>query len=216
VIENIIFKVMPVEGHGIASVEAAMMHSEALRAKQLKPERDITRILIRTNAATDMIINKTGTLTNAADRDHCLQYLVALTFLKGSLPEATDFLDTSVWQKNSDMDSLREKIEITVDKQLTEDYMDLEIKSVATGMTVECSDGFTLPEILIHFPIGHGKNSRTHDVVRAKFHRNMGLMFSEDEISQVTAIVENEANEGKPVSELLDLLVRESSLACRL
>lgn len=150
---------MPVEGHALSSVEAAMIHFKALQARQLSAESDINKIIIRMNAAADMIINKSEPLTNAADRDHCLQCLVALTFLKGALSEAVDFLDSSMWSNNSSLDSLREKIEIFADKQLTEDYMDFNIKSLAAGMTVKLSDGSQLDEVLIHFPIGHGKNS---------------------------------------------------------
>ncbi|KAH8799350.1 putative 2-methylcitrate dehydratase [Xylogone sp. PMI_703] len=216
VIENIIFKVMPVEGHGITSVQASMVHSKTLQARGLRAEGDIRRIVIRTNAATDMIINKTGSLTNAADRDHCLQYLVALTFLKGALPEAADFLDSSIWSTSSTLNSLREKIEIFVDNQLTEDYMDLDVKSVASGVMVELSNGEKLEEVLIHFPVGHGKNSQTLDIVREKFQKNMALMFSQDEIDNISALVEDMVNEEKTISKLLDLLVRESAVSSKL
>lgn len=216
VIENIIFKVMPVEGHGVPSVEAAMIHLRTLKARQLSAQKDISQIVIRTNAATDMIINKTGELSNAADRDHCLQYLIALTFLKGDLPEAEDFLDSNMWSKSSDLDNLRDKIKIFVDERLTKDYMDLDVKSVATGMTLMVSDGTHLSEVLVEFPIGHGKNPKTQDVVEQKFQKNMKLMFSPEEIDNIIEMVEHKDNEEKPVSEFLDLLVRESSLSSRL
>ena len=216
VIENLIFKVMPVEGHGISSVEAAMVHLKTLQARQLSAERDISRIIIRTNAAADMIINKSGPLTNAADRDHCLQYLVALTFLKGALPEAADFLDSSEWSSSSSLDSLRERIEIIPDKQLTDDYMNLDVKSVAAGVTIQLIDGEQLSEVLIQFPIGHGKNSKTQDIVSEKFHKNMGLMFSQNEIDNILTMVEDKANEDKSVSEFLDLLVRETPVSPKL
>lgn len=216
VIENIIFKVMPVEGHGISSVEAAMRHVETLKGRVLSAEKDISRIVIRTNAAADMIINKSGRLTNAADRDHCLQYLVALTFLKGAVPEATDFLDSSPWSSSASLDELREKIDIVVDKQLTEDYMDLEVKSVAAGMTIMLSDGGQLDEVMVQFPIGHGKNEKTSVVVRDKFQRNMALMFSQDEIGGILGIMKDEGNEEKSISEFLDLLVRDSTVSSKL
>ncbi|THW75785.1 putative 2-methylcitrate dehydratase, partial [Aureobasidium pullulans] len=146
VVENIIFKVMPVEGHALSSVEAAMIHLETLRERKLSAKDSIAKILIRTNAAADMIINKTGPLNNAADRDHCLQYIVALTLLKGARPEASDFLGTSGWATNDDLHRLREKIEISADEQLTEDYMNLEVKSLAAGMIIELDDGTILDE----------------------------------------------------------------------
>ncbi|KAL9105957.1 MAG: hypothetical protein Q9227_008950 [Pyrenula ochraceoflavens] len=216
VIENIIFKIMPVEGHGLSSIEAAMVHFKALQERQLKAERDIDKIVIRTNAAADMIINKSGPLTNAADRDHCLQYLVALTFLKGDLPDTADFLDGGPWSSSSSLDDLREKIKIIVDTQLTQDYMDLNVKSLAAGMTVKLVDGGQLDEVLIHFPIGHGKNSKTQDVVREKFRKNMRLMFSPEEIDGIFDVVSRADREEKTISEFLDLLVRDTVVACKL
>jgi 2-methylcitrate dehydratase len=209
VIENIIFKVIVVEGHGIASVEAALSQVEVLRLRNLNGETDITRIIIRTNAATDTIINKTGKLNNPADRDHCLQYLVGLTFLKGKLPEAADFLDGSSWSRSSKTDILRGKIEISLDEQFTRDYMNLNIKSVVSGLAVECSNGLRLDEVVIRSPIGHGKNPKTLEVIKEKLHQNMRLMFSKGEVDEILAMVNEEGEEKKPVSESLNLLVGE-------
>lgn len=216
VVENIIFKVMPVEGHGISSVEAAIKHVDTMKARGLHAESDIKRLVIHTNAATDLIINKTGPLTNAADRDHCLQYLVALTFLKGAAPEATDFLDSSSWSSSTSLSELRQKIDIIVDKRMTDDYMDLDVKSVEARMGVALSDGTRLHDVTVKFPIGHGKNEKTTKVVREKFHGNMGLMFSEAEIQGVLDMVEMEENEERPVSGLLDLLVRDIAVSSKL
>ena len=211
VIENIIFKVMPVEGHAISSVEGALVHLEAMKVRGMKPETDIRRIDIRTNAAADMIINKKGHLHNAADRDHCLQYLVALTFLKGSLPEVSDYQDGSPWADSTDLNALREKIVVREDNQLTNDYMDLDVKSLAGGMTVQLVDYTILEEVLIHFPIGHSKNAQTIPTVQRKFQRNMSLMFSSKEISQIAAAVEKDA-ESMMISEFLDMFVPENRL----
>ena len=116
VIENVFFKVMPVEGHGISAVEAALVHGDTLRARGLDPSQDVAKIEIRTNAAANLIINKAGTLTNAADRDHCMQYVVALALLKGGAPEVQDFQDHSPWATNTSLSSLREKIDIREDE----------------------------------------------------------------------------------------------------
>ncbi|KAF2215728.1 hypothetical protein CERZMDRAFT_34526 [Cercospora zeae-maydis SCOH1-5] len=213
VVENIIFKIAPIEGHGLSSVQAAMEHLKAFRPDTGSVE-DIERIMVRTNAATDLIINKTGPLHNAADRDHCLQFLIALTFLKGAYPEAADFLDSSVWSHNPDIDRLRDKVEVIVDDQLTAAYMDLDVKSLATGMTLQMKDGALTDEILVHFPIGHGKNPATAQAVHAKFEANMRHMFTMEEIQEIRGMVESTSSEVLPISRLMDRLVRPKVQGC--
>src|SRR5207248_9959728 len=114
------------------------------------------------------------------------------------------------------LDELREKIDIFVDKQLTDDYMDLDVKSVAARMTIMLSDGGQFDEVMVQFPIGHGKNEKTSAVVRNKFQRNMALMFSQNEIERIVGMVEDEGNEEKNISEFLDLLVRDSTVSSKL
>nr|ASK38715.1 2-methylcitrate dehydratase [Paecilomyces divaricatus] len=209
VMENIIFKVMPVEGHALSSVEAALRHRAAMQARGMKhPEKDIDCIEIRTNAAADMIINKRGPLSNAADRDHCLQYIVSLAFLKGAMPEVRDYQDDSVWSSSRAITALREKIQIQPDEQLTRDYLDLDVKSLASGMTVRLIDGTVLDEILVHFPVGHSKHPQTFTTVREKVRRNLSLMFSTEEISRMEAAVEEES---LGISGFVDLFVRPRS-----
>ena len=206
VIENIIFKVMPVEGHSLSSVEAALEQLKIFQARGLKAPQDIAKIEIRTNAAADMIINKKGHLSNAADRDHCMQYIVALTFLKGAIPEAADFHNDSIWANSAALAALREKIDIRPDEQLTNDYMDLEIKSLAAGMIVHLVNGTVLKEVLIEFPVGHVKSLQTRPMVRQKFQKNMGLMFPPTRIADVISAVDEE-NESMRISRFVDLFI---------
>jgi 2-methylcitrate dehydratase len=212
--ENIFFKVMPVEGHGVSSVEAALIHVKEIQARGFCPGRDITKVEIRTNAAADMIINKKGKLRNAADRNHCMQYQVALAFLKGSIPEAADFHDNSPWATSPTLATLKDIIDIQPDEQLTADYMDLDKKSLAAGMTVHLRDGSILEEILIDFPIGHGRRAETAARVQEKFQRNMSLMFSEAEIAAVHNAVMERGD--MKISEFTDLFVRENQLEVKL
>jgi len=114
------------------------------------------------------------------------------------------------------LDGLREKVEIVVDEKLTDEYMNLDIKSLAAGMRVGLRGGEWLDEVLIHFPIGHGKNKKTKEVVREKFHRNMGLMFSREEIEEILRMVEDVGNEGRTISGFLDLLVRDDGVSSKL
>ena len=206
-IENIFFKIMPVEGHGISAVEAALIQGNLIRERGLDPVKDIANIEIRTNAAADMIINKTGTLTNPADRDHCMQYVVALAFLKGSAPEAQDFQDDSPWATSAGLAALRERTGIRADQQLTRDYLDFNKKSLASGVTVKLANGSVLDEVMIEFPVGHVQSSQTEARVREKFLNNMGLMFSSTETMEIIEAVERE---DMSISSFVDLFVRKS------
>ena len=205
-VENVFFKVMPVEGHGISAVEATLIQNDRIRSQGLKPDQDITRIAIRTNRAAHMIINKTGTLSNAADRDHCMQYMVALALLKGGTPKAQDFQDNCSWARDPDLTALMNLIDIREDEQLTRDYLNPEKKSLASGVTIELTGGCVLEEVLIEFPIGHVERSETGGKVREKFFRNMGLMFSTSEVARIVGVVEEENT--MSIHDFVDLFAR--------
>ena len=213
VIENVFFKVMPIEGHGISAVESALIHSERMRVRGLDPSKDIAKIAIRTNAAAHLIINKTGTLMNAADRDHCMQYVVALALLKGGAPEVQDFQDSSPWVTSTSLSSLREKIDIREDEQLTQDYLDWRKRSLASGVTIELIDGSSLDEVLIEYPIGHINNSKTADKVREKLFKNMGkISSSENTVRVINKLHEDESS----IHSFVDLFAKETNAIAKL
>ena len=214
VIENVFYKVMPVEGHGIAAVEAALIQSQRLRDQgRLGRDsvKDIARIDIRTCAAANMIINKSGPLFNAADRDHCMQFVVAVAMIKGAVPEAIDYQDESPFSSSAAVDSLRRKIHIRADEELTRDYLDWEKKSIPSAVTVHLVGGEVLEEVLVEFPVGHVESGQTLANVRRKFGRNMGLMFSEEETKAIEKVVQ-EGGESS-ISGFVDLLVRDHKVS---
>lgn len=205
-IRNVFFKTMPVEGHGISAVEAALLQRQKIVDQGLsEPAKHIERLELRTSEAANLIINKAGPLQNAADRDHCIQYVVALSFLKGSAPEATDYSDGSPWAVSAELAHLRRKISVHPDPQLTRGYLDLDIKSIGTGLTVVLVDGTVLPEVLVEYPIGHVRDTRTKQALQKKFMHNMAYLFSETEITHILHAVENM---NTPVIHLVDLLAR--------
>ncbi|KAL1858002.1 hypothetical protein Plec18170_003226 [Paecilomyces lecythidis] len=207
VIQNIFYKVMPVEGHGIAAVEAAVVQARRLRERGYGVQ-DIARIDIRTCAAANMIINKPGPLYNPADRDHCMQYVVAVAFLKVAAPEAGDFLDSSEFAGSSAVQALRDKTHIRPDDTLTADYLNIDKKSIPSALTVHLTSGEVLDEVLVEFPLGHVENSGTRAAVEHKYRRNLGLLFTVEE----SAAVEDMIRKGgeRNVSDLLDMLARPS------
>ncbi|EUC40739.1 hypothetical protein COCMIDRAFT_107996 [Bipolaris oryzae ATCC 44560] len=190
VIRNTIFKVMPVEGHGIAAVQAALQHGNLMRAQGLSPDKHIKRVDIRTTAAAILIIDKQGHLHNAADRDHCMQYMVALALLKGAAPESNDYKSESPWACDERLSELRSNIHLTEDKNLTKDYLDLDKKSLASGVTITFTDDTISEEIFVEFPVGHVQSADTKKMVQEKFIKNMKLQFSTQEIERVIKAVE--------------------------
>ncbi|KAJ5189160.1 MmgE/PrpD [Penicillium cf. griseofulvum] len=205
-VQNVLFKSMPVEGHAISAVEAAVLQARRFRQRGLSdPIKRIQRIDLRTTAAAFLIVNKHGPLHNAADRDHCIQYVVALAFLKGSLPETTDYLDESPWANSEELEVLRERIVVQSDPKLTEDYLDLDKKSIGAGMTVHLADGSSLPQIQIEYPVGHARNPQTPAAIQEKFFQNMGLMFSATEIGRILGAVQNPDT---LISDFIDLFIQ--------
>jgi 2-methylcitrate dehydratase len=211
-VQNILFKTMPVEGHAIAAVEAAVLQAGVFGRMGFVDVGLVEGIYLRVTEAAIMIIDKKGTLYNAADRDHCLQYVVALAFLKGSPPKAADYLDESPWAKNQELTALRERIQVRADSRLQEGYLNPDKKSIGAGMTVYLKDGIQLPEILIEYPVGHARNPETPAAVQKKFFKNMGYMFSPTEISRILGAVQNP---NTLVSDFMDLFI-PSSITSRL
>ncbi len=156
VMENVLFKIsFPAEFHSQTAVEAAVTLHAQLAAKGLTAA-DIRRVTIRTHEAAIRIIDKQGPLANPADRDHCIQYMVAVPLIFGRLT-AEDYEDARaldpVWGKR--IDEVRSRIVCVEDAQFTADYHDPNKRSIANALTVELTDGTVLPEVAVEYPIGH-------------------------------------------------------------
>ena len=151
VMENVLFKISyPAEFHAQTAVEAAM----TLRAKLLaagKSAEDIVSIQLRTHEACLRIIDKKGPLTNPADRDHCVQYMVAVPLIFGHLT-ASDYEDS--FAVDPRIDVLRDKIHCSEEPAYTADYHDPEKRSIANSLTLSLADGSTLTET-VEYPLGH-------------------------------------------------------------
>ena len=205
VMENIFFKCVPAEGHGISAIDATLQQAQRLRSRGLDAAMSIAKIRLRTHSACIRIISKRGVLRNAADRDHCVQYMIAVALLKGTLLSVDDYADASPWAASPAVAALRERIEVFEDAALTRDYLDPEIKTAASAVSIELSNGEMLDEIAVHHPIGHVKHAGTAAAVRDKFWRNMGLRFSRLEIERILKAFEDEET---MVCDWVDLWVR--------
>lgn len=218
VMESVFFKLIPAEGHGISAAEAALRVADQLAERGLSVEKDLKTVHVRTQKAAMTIINKTGVLRNAADRDHCLQYIIAVVLLKGAQIDTADYMDDSPWATDGRVDILRAKMHVYEDENFTRDYHNPKVRSGANGILVELydemfgdasdsSDSMARgpPEVVVEFPIGHPKRPETLDRVMDKFHVNMSSKFSSKEVARILEAVED----GElVVHEFLDLFVR--------
>lgn len=206
VMENVLFKIsFPAEFHAQTGVEAAMKLHAVLKQSG-KTADDIKKITIRTHEACIRIIDKQGPLDNPADRDHCIQYMVAVPLIFGRLT-AADYEDGVA--SDPRIDALRAKIVCVEDPALTKDYHDPEKRSIANALTLELKDGRTLPEIVIDYPIGH-KRRRGDGIplLVQKFKTNLARRFAAKQRDAVLAVsLDQKALEGMPVNEYVDLYV---------
>jgi len=173
----VLFKIsFPAEFHSQTAVEAAMTLHALLAAKG-KGVEDIKHIRIRTHEAAIRIIDKKGPLNNPADRDHCIQYMIAVPLIFGRLT-ASDY-ENSV-AADPRIDVLRDKMDCVEDKQFTADYHDPEKRSIANALTVEFTDGTVWEEVVVEYPIGH-KRRRAEGIPELikKFKVNLARKFPE-------------------------------------
>jgi len=177
VMENVLFKIsFPAEFHSQTAVEAAMTLHYKISALG-KIADDIKKITIRTHEAAIRIIDKKGPLNNPADRDHCIQYMVAVPLIHGRLT-AADYEDNIATDPRIDI--LRDKIECVEDPQFTRDYHDPEKRSIANALTVELADGTVLEEVMVEYPIGHRRRREEGipELIK-KYKINLARMFPE-------------------------------------
>ena len=206
VMEHVLFKIsFPAEFHSQTAVEAAMKINEEL-LRLGKGAEDIRKITIRTHEACIRIIDKKGPLNNPADRDHCIQYMVAVPILFGHLT-AEDYEDAVANDKR--IDQLRDKIVCVEDKQFTKDYHDPAKRSIANALTVEFKDGKKMAEIVVEYPIGHKRRRKDGmPVLVEKFKTNLAHVFPEKQRAAILDLcMDAKRLEATPVNEFVDLMV---------
>jgi 2-methylcitrate dehydratase len=203
VMENVLFKISyPAEFHAQTAVEAAM----TLRAKLVaagKSAQDIVSAQLRTHEACLRIIDKKGPLNNPADRDHCVQYMVAVPLIFGHLT-ASDYEDS--FAADPRIDALREKMRCVEEPAFSADYHDPEKRSIANSLTLLLADGSTFSET-VEYPLGHRRRrSEGIPLLEDKFRTNLGRRFTPQ---RQQAILESSLNqpalERMPVHEYVDL-----------
>src|SRR6266702_1038285 len=206
VMENVLFKIsFPAEFHAQTAAEAAMTLHEQLRASGKRVE-DIAKITIRTHEAAIRIIDKKGPLNNPADRDHCIQYMIAVPLIFGRLT-AADYEDSIA--QDARIDVLRARMECIEDAQFTKNYHDPEKRSIANALTVEFNDGSKFDEVVVEYPIGH-KRRREDGIplLVEKFKTNLARRFPvKQQLAILDVSLDQARLEAMPVHEYVDLYI---------
>ncbi|MGK4923805.1 bifunctional 2-methylcitrate dehydratase/aconitate hydratase [Bordetella hinzii] len=206
VMENVLFKISyPAEFHAQTAVECAMQIHQQLKATG-RSAQDIRRITIRTHEACLRIIDKQGPLTNPADRDHCIQYMVAVPVLFGRLT-AADYEDSAAADPR--IDALRARILCIEDPAFTRDYHDPDKRSIANALTVEFNGGSRLDEVVCEYPVGHKRRrAEGKPLLEAKFRRNLARMLPARQQQRILDVsLDPQRLEAMPVHEYVDLYV---------
>ncbi|TGN41508.1 bifunctional 2-methylcitrate dehydratase/aconitate hydratase [Marinobacter confluentis] len=187
VMENILFKIsFPAEFHAQTAAEAAVILHPQVSGRI----DDIDRIVITTHESAIRIISKQGNLANAADRDHCLQYMAAVPLIFGNL--TAEHYEDSFHRANPVIDRVREKMEVVEDKQYTREYLEEGKRSIANAIQVFFTDGSSTEKVAVEYPIGHRR--RREDGIpklEEKFLSNLQTRFPQFRCERIIEMCQN-------------------------
>jgi 2-methylcitrate dehydratase len=203
VMENVLFKIsFPAEFHAQTAVEAAI----ALHAQVANRLDEVERVVIETQESAKRIIDKTGPLDNPADRDHCIQYMVAVPLIFGRL-RAEDYEDTVACDPRIDV--LRDKMQVVERKQFTADYLDSTKRSIGNSVQVFFKDGTQTELVAVEYPIGHRRRRKEGvPLLLDKFERNLRGRISARKANAILELCSDRARlEVTPVNRFVDLFV---------
>lgn len=203
VMENVLFKIsFPAEFHSQTACEAAVrLHPE------VKDKLDqIEKIELTTHESAIRIISKVGPLANPADRDHCLQYMVAVPLIFGDL--VAEHYEDEFHQRNPLIDELRDKMQVIEDKRYSAEYHDPDKRSIANAVQVFFKDGSSSDKIEIEYPIGHRlRREEGIPVLKQKFSNNLATIFPKARAERIFAICEDEKQlHAMSVAKFMDLI----------
>lgn len=204
VMENVLFKIsFPAEFHAQTAAEAAVILHPQVREKLDQVEK----IVVTTHESAIRIISKVGPLANAADRDHCLQYMIAVPLLYGDL--VAEHYEDAFHAAHPLIDQLREKMEIIEDLRYSQEYLESDKRSIANAIQVFFKDGTCTDKVTVEYPIGHRRRrDEGIPLLEAKFKNNLATRFPAQRCEQIFALCKDQATlERTPVNRFVDLFV---------
>ena len=204
VMENILFKISyPAEFHAQTAIECALLLYPQIKEKL----NEIERIEITTHESALRIIDKTGTLDNPADRDHCIQYMVAVAIIEGDL--VAEFYEDTFHKKNPLIDELRDKMVLKEDKRYSKDYLADDKRSIANALQVFFKDGSQTDKVEVEYPVGH-RHRRQEGIplLERKFLNSLQSIYSKERCDKIyTLYLDQKKIEQTPVNEFMDMFV---------
>ena len=204
VMENILFKISyPAEFHAQTAVECALLLYPQIKEKL----NEIEKIEITTHESALRIIDKTGTLDNPADRDHCMQYMLAVAMIEGDL--VAEFYEDTFHKKNPLIDELRNKMVLNEDKRYSKDYLAEDKRSIANALQVFFKDGSQTDKVEVEYPVGH--RHRRHEgipLLERKFLNSLKSTYSKEHSDSIYSLcLDKERIEQIPVNEFMDMFL---------
>jgi 2-methylcitrate dehydratase len=203
VIRNVLFKIsFPAEFHAQTAVEAALELFD--RTKERLDQ--ISKVVIETQESGKRIIDKTGPLNNPADRDHCIQYMVAVPLIYGQLT-AEDYEDAAAADPRIDV--LRQKMEVTENLDFSRDYLDPDKRSIGNSVQVFFQDGSATEKVVVEYPIGHPRRRKEGEpLLLEKFEKSLRDKISEKNSDRILSLFADSPRLlDTAVDELMDLFV---------
>ncbi len=204
VMEHILFKIsFPAEFHAQTAVEAAVLLHPAATSRL----DAIKSIRVWTHESAIRIISKTGPLNNPADRDHCLQYMIAMGLLHGELK--AEFYENAFHNADPRIDLLRNKMQIEEDPRYSLDYLAPDKRSIANAIQIEFTDGTKTDKIEVEYPVGHRRRrAEGIPLLEQKFQSNLLTRFPEPQTKKILDIsLDQQRIESIPVPDYMDLFV---------
>lgn len=204
VMEHVLFKVsFPAEFHAQTACEAAVALHPLVRNRL----HEIDRIVITTHESAIRIISKVGPLANAADRDHCLQYMTAVPLIFGTL--LAEHYEDSFHAAHPTIDRLREKMEIVEEPRFSREYLEPDKRSIANAIQVFFKDGTYTEQVLVEYPIGHRRRrAEGMPLLEAKFKENLATRFARQRCDEIFNLCKAQAQlEATPVHKFVELFV---------
>ena len=200
---QVLYKVpWPAEYHGQSAVEAALRLRPELQGRL----REVREVRVRTQRSGVTILDKQGPLPTAADRDHCLQYMVAAALVYGDLDYRT-YEDEAA--ANPELERIRGLTRVSEDPEFTLAYHDPERRAVPNSVAVELMGGQRLGPEVVWYPLGHPRRRQEAlPPLRRKLTRNLGrAQVASERIDVLERLFDDPESLGDmPIPDLLDQL----------
>lgn len=204
VMEHVLFKIsFPAEFHSQTACEAAVR----LHAQVAHRLDEIARIVIQTHESAIRIISKSGPLANPADRDHCLQYMVAVPLAFGDL--VAEHYEDSFHAAHPIIDVLRGKMEVSEEPRYSREYLEPNKRYIANAIQIFFHDGTSTERIEVEYPVGHRRRrAEGIPLLEQKFLNHLRTRFPERRCQEIVSLCADKGRlEETSVAEFMELFV---------